>query len=131
MTSAPRSASGPRSVRQLLTVAAVIAVLLSLLASCQKGINVSALNRCGHAVEARADSIPETSVGWSKIDPAGRDHIATAVDSAKQLYVQVRSGKNDTPVEFVVAVATLPKPPAGVDDDVEIVLERDRCPKAG
>jgi hypothetical protein len=28
----------------------------------------------------------------------------------------------------VVDVADLPEPPEGVDDDVEIVLEGDRCP---
>jgi hypothetical protein len=28
----------------------------------------------------------------------------------------------------VVDVADLPEPPEGVDDDVEIVLESDRCP---
>jgi hypothetical protein len=33
-----------------------------------------------------------------------------------------------TPVEFVVDVADLQEPPEGVDDDVEIVLEGDRCP---
>jgi hypothetical protein len=30
----------------------------------------------------------------------------------------------------MVAVADLRKPPKGVDDDVEIVLEGDRCPSA-
>jgi hypothetical protein len=104
--------------------------MLPILAGCQTGIGVSALNECGHTVEARADSIPETSVGWSKIEPGERDHIATAVDSANELYVQVRNGKDDTPVEFVLAVADLPKPPKGVDDDVEIVLEGDRYPAA-
>jgi hypothetical protein len=32
-------------------------------------------------------------------------------------------------VEFVVDVADLPKPPEGVDDDLEIVLDGDRCPR--
>jgi hypothetical protein len=50
------------------------------------------------------------------------------VESATQLYVEVRSNKDATPVEFVVDVADLPKPPEGVDDDVEIVLDGDRCP---
>jgi hypothetical protein len=36
--------------------------------------------------------------------------------------------ENDEPVHFVVDVAALQEPPAGVDDDVEIVLEGDRCP---
>jgi hypothetical protein len=101
---------------------------MPLLAGCQKGLDVSALNRCGHAVEARAESNPEITVNWSKIEPDGRDNIVTAVDSATQLYVEVRSLKDARPVEFVVDVADLPKPPEGVDDDVEIVLDGDRCP---
>jgi hypothetical protein len=39
---------------------------MPLLAGCQKGLDVSALNRCGHAVEARAESLPEITVNWSK-----------------------------------------------------------------
>ncbi len=115
-------------MRHVLTVAAA-AVLLSLLAGCQKSIHVSALNECGQTVEARAEQLPEPAIGWSKIEPNGRDRIVSEVDSAKQLYVQVRSGEDDTPVEFRVAIAELPKPPEGVDDDVEIVLAGDRCPE--
>ena len=124
--------AGDRYARHLLRfrIAALLAAALPMLAGCQTGIGVSALNRCGHAVEARAASIPETSVGWSKIEPARRDHIVAAVDSAKQLYVQVRNGKDDTPVEFVGAVADLPQPPEGVDDDVEIVRAGNRGPAA-
>ena len=113
----------------MLQAAVLVATVTPLLAGCQKGINVSALNRCGHTVEARADSVSGTSVNWSKIEPDGRDHIVTAVDSATQLYVEVRSNVDATTVEFVVDVADLPEPPEGVDDDVEIVLEGDRCPR--
>jgi hypothetical protein len=67
-------------------------------------------------------------MSWLEFRPGERDQIVAAVEGAKQMYVQVRNGTNDTPVEFVVAVADLPKPPKGVDDDVEIVLRGDRCP---
>jgi hypothetical protein len=44
-------------------------------------------------------------------------------------YVEVRTQQgHHTPVVFVVDVEDLPQPPEGVDDDVEVVLEGDRCP---
>jgi hypothetical protein len=106
----------------------VVATLLPVLGGCQKSLAVSALNRCGYPVEARAESVPELSMSWQELRPGQRDEIVAEVESAKQLYVQVRNGKDDPPVEFVVAVADLPKPAKGVDDDVEIVLAGDRCP---
>jgi hypothetical protein len=47
---------------------------------------------------------------------------------ATQLHVDVRRSENAEPLHLVVDVADLPEPPEGVDDDVEIVLEGDRCP---
>ena len=78
-------------------------------------------------MEARADNVTPTSVNWSKVESGGRANIVSTVESATELYVEVRSNKDATPVEFVVDVADLPKPPEGVDD-VEIVLDGDRCP---
>jgi hypothetical protein len=115
--------------RRLLRAAAVlVAAVMPLLAGCQTGIDVSALNRCGYAVEARADVVTDTSVNWSKIEPDERANIVTTGENTTELYVWVRSSKDATPVEFVVDVADLPTPPEGVDDDVEIVLDGDRCP---
>jgi acetyl esterase/lipase len=48
-------------------------------------------------------------MSWLEFRPGERDQIVAAVEGAKQLYVQVRNGTHDTPVEFVVAVADLPK----------------------
>jgi len=100
-----------------------------LLTSCQEALDVSALNQCGSAVEARAsDTTADFSVGWTTIGPGDRDNIVSAVEDVTELYVEVRADESDAPVEFSVTVADLPKPPEGVDDDVEVVLERDRCP---
>jgi hypothetical protein len=118
----------PGQARRRLRAAVLAAAVTSPLAGCQESLDVSALNHCGHDVEARAESIPEVSISWSKIESDGRDHIASAVDQAEQLYVEVRTNKDTTPVEFVVDVEDLPQPPEGVNDDVEIVLEGDRCP---
>jgi hypothetical protein len=113
-----------------LRIAVTLVVALPILAGCQKSIGVSALNQCGQAVEARVESVPEISMSWLHLGPGERDEIVAIPDSAKRLYAQVRNGKDDTPVEFVAPVAALPKPPEGVDDDVEIVLTGDRCPAA-
>ena len=114
--------------RQLLRVAVLVAAVMPLLAGCQTSLDVSALNRCGHTVEARADDVTGASVNWTTVEPGGRGNIVSTVESATELYVEVRSNIDATPVEFVVDVADLPKPPKGVDDDVEIVLDGDRCP---
>jgi hypothetical protein len=115
--------------RQLVSGIAV-AIMLPILAGCQKSLAVSALNRCGRAIEARADSVPETSVGWSSLEPGQRDNLVAVPDEATTLYVDVRSSDDQTPTRFVVSVAALPEPPKGVDDDVENVLAGDRCPAA-
>jgi hypothetical protein len=89
---------------------------------------VGAVNRCGYPVEARADVVTDTSVGWSRIEPEQRVNIVDVSETATQLYVDVRRSENAEPLHLVVDVADLPEPPEGVDDDVEIVLEGDRCP---
>lgn len=66
---------------------------------------------------------------WARLAPAERRYTASVSENPRRLYVQVRASKGAAPVEFAVEVADLPKPPAGVDDDVEIMLEGDRCPK--
>lgn len=125
---APVRVTAPRSaaIRPLFAAAAIAVVLLAI-AGCQKSLDVSAVNECGRPVEARAESLREITVGWSKIEPGGRDHIVSEIDDARQLYVEVRRNEADTPIEFTVDVADLPKPSEG-DDDVEIVLEGERCP---
>jgi hypothetical protein len=50
-------------------------------------------------------------------------------ENTTELYVAVRSNVDAPPVEFVVDVADLPKPPEDVYDDVEIILDGDRCPR--
>jgi hypothetical protein len=79
-------------------------------------------------VEARADSVTDTSVAWSRIGPEQRDNIVDVPENATQLYVDVRGSESAEPLHLVVDVADLSEPPEGVDDDVEIVLEGDRCP---
>jgi hypothetical protein len=114
--------------RQLPQVAVLVVAVMPLLAGCQKSLDVSALNRCGYTVEARADSVTDTSVNWSKVEPGGRTTSCQPVRTPPSFYVAVRSNVDAQPVVFVVDVAVLPEPPEGVDDDVEIVLDGDRCP---
>jgi hypothetical protein len=114
--------------RQLPQVAVLVVAVMPLLAGCQKSLDVSALNRCGYTVEARADSVTDTSVNWSKVEPGGRANIVSTGENTTELYVAVRSNVDAQPEVLVVDVADLPKPPEGVDDDVEIVLDGDRCP---
>lgn len=101
---------------------------LPTVTACQRSQSVGAVNRCGYPVEARADVVTDTSVGWSRIEPEQRVNIVDVSETATQLYVDVRRSENAEPLHLVVDVADLPEPPEGVDDDVEIVLEGDRCP---
>jgi hypothetical protein len=138
VTCADMTADGPPEAgdryahrpRRLFRIAALLGVAFPMLAGCQRGIDVSALNQCGQAVEARVDEVKDFTVGWTTLGSEGRVHLGTADDDTTELYAQVRASENQTPIQFTVAVADLPKPPAGVDDDVEIVLTGDRCPGA-
>jgi hypothetical protein len=121
---------GDTSARDLwrFRITVALAAALPIPAGCQTSMRVNPLNRCGYAVEARADSVKDTSVGWTKLEPDQRSNIVAVEESAKELYVTVRVREEARSASFTVAVADLPKPPKGVDDDVEIVLEGDRCP---
>jgi hypothetical protein len=103
--------------------AATVACLLGL-AACQGGIQVGVLNRCGHTLEAQADQ-----AGWATVSAGKREHLVTLGEKATQMDVQVRRSKNEPTTEFGVPIADLPKPPAGVDEDIELTLQGDRCPR--
>jgi hypothetical protein len=112
-------------------IAVVFAAALACLTSCQRTLDVGVANRCERAVEANVDSFQNREdLQWVQISPGARQYVASVRENATRLYVLVRTTEGITPSEFTVAVADLPKPPKGVDDDVEIVLEGDRCPRA-
>jgi hypothetical protein len=67
-------------------------------------------------------------VGWSRIEPEQRDNIVDVMEDATRLYVDVRRSENAQPVHLLIDVADLPEPPEGAEDDVEILLDGDRCP---
>lgn len=127
----PRASPPARGVltgRLLGTVA--LATVLPILASCQSGIGVSALNRCKQAVEVRADdSAKGFATVWHTIGVGERTEIVTIAEDARLIYVQVRANENALPMQFIATVADRPKAPPGVDYDAEIVLEGDRCPR--
>ena len=79
-------------------------------------------------MEARAHEVTDTSVGWSRIEPEQRDNIVDVMEDATRLYVDVRRSENAQPVHLLIDVADLPEPPEGAEDDVEILLDGDRCP---
>ncbi|HEV8529304.1 MAG TPA: hypothetical protein VGS60_17445 [Actinomycetes bacterium] len=54
--------------------------------------------------------------------------MASVEDNATRLNLLVRTADGTTPAVTVV-VADLSMPPLGVDDDVEVVIEGDRCPR--
>jgi hypothetical protein len=47
-----------------------LAIALPILGGCQTGIGVGALNRCRQTLEARASSLQDSWVGWTRLDPA-------------------------------------------------------------
>jgi hypothetical protein len=112
-------------------LAVAIAAALALLTACQNPLDVSVANRCERAIETNVDSFQNREdLQWVRISPGARQYVASVHENATRLYVLVRTTEGITPSEFNVAVADLSKPPPGVDDDVEIVLEGDRCPAA-
>lgn len=128
----PRASPPARGVlaRRLLGAVA-LAAALQILGGCQTGIGVSALNRCGQAVEVRADdSAQDFTTDWHPIGVDEKTEVATIAEDTRLIYVQVRANENALPMQFIATVAGRPKPLPGADNDVEIVLEGDRCPKA-
>jgi len=117
------------ATRRLLWVAVFAATATPHLAGCQESLDVGATNDCGRSIEISVDSFDnDEDLHWTTIASAERAYVASVGNDAQRLYVLVRTSATSEPVEFDVAVEDLPKPPEGVDDDVEVILEGDRCP---
>jgi hypothetical protein len=105
--------------------------MLPILGGCQTtSIGVKVLNRCGQAVEVRADSIAESTTTWQPIGADEGTEVVDIPDDTKLIYVQVRANENALPMLFIASVTGRPNPRPGADNDVEIVLDGDRCPRA-
>ena len=114
---------------------AVAAMFAFLLSGCQDTTDVGAANRCGSPVEVTAndvDRLPEEY--WERMDHGRRVYIGTMAESDETLYVWVRSRRDNPIVQFTVPVAELRTPPPNANYDtnvtveLEVVLEKDRCP---
>jgi hypothetical protein len=96
-----------------------------MLVGCQNAIQVGVVNMCARTVEAQEDQ-----AGWARVSAGKREHLVSVSEGTTQLNVQVRSDENQPAIRFAVSLASLSKPPRGVDEDVEVVLEGERCPPA-
>lgn len=106
-------------------VLASLIVAAFTLASCEQRVDVSALNSCGHPVQVNVGE-----AGWNALGPGTRRTVAMTGDGTRHLRVEVRRNDASATKEFTVPMATLPPPPGGVDADVEVILEGERCPPA-
>lgn len=110
--------------------AVALATMLLVLGGCQTSIGVNVLNRCGQAVEVRADAVAETTTKWQPIGAGERTEVVDIPEDTNLIYVQVRANENALPELFIASVTGHPNPRPGADNDVEIVLDGDRCPRA-
>lgn len=107
-----------------------------LLAACQEGVNVGAVNHCGYPVNVTANSVDSVreGFGWVSIDDAEWAYILTMSEGAEMIHMWVRRSEDGEILNFVVPVAELPAPPPDAVYDSrgeverEIMLEGDRCP---
>jgi hypothetical protein len=120
----------PRSTpRQAVTLVAAVTAVLAFLTACQRTFSVSVANRCEHAIETSVGSLEaKEDLHWKRISPGERTRVASVEDNTTRLNLLVRTADGTTPAVTVV-VADLSKPPLGVDDDAEVVIEGDRCPR--
>lgn len=118
----------PRIIRMIRLVCLAV-IALPTTASCQNTLGVGALNNCGRAVEADANSIDSADdVHWGQLEPGARGYLASVEEAAQRIYVRVRVNEAGDVVTFVVPVDSLRAPPDDSGYDVEVVLEGDRCP---
>lgn len=120
---------GDLSARQLVGAVA-LATMLPVLGGCQTSIGVNVLNRCGQAIEVRVDSVADSTTTWQPIGAGERTEVVDIPQDTKLIYVQVRANENALPALFIASVTGRPNPRPGADNDVEIVLDGDRCPRA-
>jgi hypothetical protein len=120
----------PRSTsRQAVALVAAITAVLAFMTACQKTLSVSVANRCKQAIETSVGSLESgKDLHWKRIGPGERTRVASVEDNTTRLNLLVRTADPTTPAVTVV-VADLSKPPLGLDDDVEVVIEGDRCPR--
>jgi len=117
------------TARQAVTLVAAITAVLAFLTACQKTLSVSVANRCERSIETSVGSLESgKDLHWKRISPGERTRVASVEDNATRLNLLVRTADGTTPAVTVV-VADLSMPPLGVDDDVEVVIEGDRCPR--
>jgi len=117
------------TARQAVTLVAAITAVLAFLTACQKTLSVSVANRCERSIETSVGSLESgEDLHWKRISPGERTRVASVEDNATRLNLLVRTADGTTPAVTVV-VADLSMPPLGVDDDVEVVIEGDRCPR--
>jgi hypothetical protein len=105
--------------------------VVATVAGCQRSTTVSAVNNCGTQVQVSASSVSAEEPEWISLTAGQRDEIAGIAQSAKTLYVDVRSGQGGKVRRFEVAIDDLAQPPADTRYDKELVLEGDRCPVTG
>jgi hypothetical protein len=128
MTAVPMEVPRP-SARQAVTFVAAITAVLAFLTACQKTLSVNVANRCEQAIETSTGSLENgEDLHWKRIGPGERTRVASVEHNATRLNLLIRTADRATPAVTVV-VADLSKPPLGVDDDVDVVIEGDRCPR--
>ncbi len=118
------------TARQAVTLVAAITAVLGFLTACQKTLSVSVANRCERSIETSVGSLESgEDLHWKRISPGERTRVASVEENATRLNLLVRTADGTTPAVTVV-VADLSMAPLGVDDDVEVVIEGDRCPRS-
>jgi hypothetical protein len=115
------------SRHRLIGVLVLAAAGLSV-GGCLKAVSVGAVNRCGADVEIQADSVRESSSRWTTLRAGDRDYVVDVGESAETLYVRARAAGADEIRSFDVPMTSLGPPPADVDYEAQLVLERDGCP---
>jgi hypothetical protein len=124
MTAVPMEV--PRSTaKQAMRLVAAITAVLAFTTACQKTLSVSVANRCEQAIETSVGLLENgKDLHWKRIGPGERTRVASVEDNTTRVNLVVRNADRTTPAVTVVA-----KAPLGVDHDVEVVLDGDRCPK--
>jgi hypothetical protein len=122
------------TTRRTRSATLLFLAVTATVAGCQRSTTVSAVNNCDTLIYVSASSVSAEEAEereWISLTSGQRDEIAGIAQSAKTLYVDVRSGQGGEVRHFEVAIYDLAQPPADTRYDKELVLEGDRCPVTG
>jgi hypothetical protein len=106
---------------------------LPLVAGCQDGHDLGAINACDTTIEVAAQDVPNPStdeIHWKTIAPNESSYLVTAAD-VSTAYFWIRGVGDEKSAGVEVQMSTLSTPDSGSGFERALVVEGSLCPEDG